>query len=125
MYSTYFGGAGGYVEGNSIAIDRGRNIYLGGLTSTSLIQDAPPIVLNPTAGFVTKFHPKLYTVESTTLLGASVTNIAEWEPAPPSGSTNTSPITMVTAGYRYEVGSPTLAFKYLDAFVVSLLYPAP
>jgi len=125
LYSTYFGGAGGYVNGNSIAIDRKQNIYLGGLTSTSLIQDAPPITLNPTAGFVTKFHPKLYTVESTTLLGASVTNIAEWEPAPPSGSTNTSPITMFTAGYRYEVGSPTKALSYLDAFVVSVLFPAP
>jgi hypothetical protein len=62
------------------------------------------IALNPTAGFVTKFHPKLYTIESTTFLGAAMTNIAESEPAPVK---NVVPaITICTAGYRHRFTQP-------------------
>jgi hypothetical protein len=121
LYSTYFGGAAGAVSGNSIAIDSMQNIYVGGTTSTGILPGVSPIVLNPTAGFVTKFHPKLYTIESTTFLGAAMTNIAESEPAPVP---NVVPaITIYTAGYRYALGSPNRDLKYLDAYAVKLLFP--
>jgi hypothetical protein len=124
LYSTYFGGAAGSVSGNSIAIDSMQNIYVGGTTSTGILPGVSPIVLNPTAGFVTKFHPKLYTIESTTFLGAAMTNIAESEPAPVP---NVVPaVTIYTGGYRYAVGSPNRDLKYLDAYAVKLLFtPAP
>jgi hypothetical protein len=51
-----------------------------GLTSTSAFPGAPQITLNPSAGFLTKFHPKLYTIDSTIFLGEIITSIAEFEP---------------------------------------------
>jgi Beta-propeller repeat len=124
LYSTYFGGAAGTVSGNSIAIDSMKNIYVGGTTSTGHIPGVTAIALNPTAGFVTKFHPKLYTIESSTFLGAAMTNIAESEPAPVK---NVVPaITIYTAGYRYASLSPNRDLKYLDAYAVKLLFsPGP
>jgi hypothetical protein len=87
----------------------------------AILPGVSAIALNPTAGFVTKFHPKLYTIESTTFLVAAMTNIAESEPAPVK---NVVPaITIYTAGYRYAIGSPNRDLKYLDAYAVKLLFP--
>jgi hypothetical protein len=128
LYATYLGGTNGYVNGNSIAIDGNENIYVAGLTSTSIFPGAPAVPLNPTGGFFTIFHPKLKTIVSTTLLGAAITNIAVFTPqlelvVRDSGITP-QPV-ILTAGYRYEPGSPMVANIYLDAFVVKLGYDAP
>jgi hypothetical protein len=126
LYSSYLGGTNGYVNGNSIAIDSSQNIYVAGLTSTSQFPDGPNITLNPTAGFVTKFHPKLYTIESTIFLGAAITNIAEFEPVLVRGFvTGPPPPQVLTSGYRYRPGSPSLDVKYLDAFVVEVAFNPP
>jgi hypothetical protein len=129
LYSTYLGGTSGGVAGNAIAIDSTQNIYVAGLTTTSAFPGAPQITLNPSAGFLTKFHPKLYTIDSTIFLGEIITSIAEFEPELALVATSdtlpqTVP-TILTAGYRYRPGSPSLAGKYLDAFVVSVGYFPP
>jgi hypothetical protein len=129
LYATYLGGTNGYVNGNSIAIDQDENIYVAGLTSTSIFPGAPAVPLNPTAGFFTKFHPELKTIDSTTLLGADITNIAVFTPLLELVRSDSTPVTVlpqvITAGYRYEPGSPSVANIYLDAFVVKLSYEQP
>jgi Beta-propeller repeat len=129
LYATYLGGTNGYVNGNSIAIDQQENIYVGGITSTSIFPGAPAVPLNPSAGFLTKFHPELKTIDSTILLGADITNIALYTPlfqlVRSDDSTPTALPQILTAGYRYQSGSSSIATKYLDAFVVKLIYAQP
>ena len=126
LYATYLGGENGYVNGNSIAVDEQENIYVAGLTSTSAFPGAPAIALNPTAGFLTEFDPKLETIESTKFLGASITNIALFTPELTLGLGNSTNTPMVlTAGYRYRPGSPSIATTYQDVFVVMLSYAQP
>jgi Beta-propeller repeat len=121
LYSTYLGGTGGAVSANAIAIDSSENIYVAGVTSTGVFPGTTPITLNPTAGFLTKFHPKLYTIDSSIFLGASITGIAEFEPTLSIPDPVVVP-SIMTTGYRYRPGSPTLASKYLDAFIVDVAY---
>jgi Beta-propeller repeat len=126
LYSSYLGGTSGYVNGTSIAIDSSQNVYVAGITSTSQFPDGPNIALNPTAGFVTKFHPKLYTIESTIFLGAGITSIAEYEAEFVRGPVTGPPTPQVfTTGYRYRPGSPSLADKYLDGFIVEVAFNPP
>jgi len=129
LYSTYLGGTNGAVTGNSIAIDSEQDIYVAGLTATGLFPGANPITVNPSAGFLTKLHPKLYTIDSTVFLGAAITNIAEFEPylTLVEGSDTQLPTvpTILTAGYRYRSGAPAPLSRYLDAFVVEVAYPPP
>ena len=129
LYATYLGGTNGYVNGNSIAIDQQENIYVGGITSTSIFPGAPAVPLNPSAGFLTMFHHELKTIDSTILLGADITNIALYTPlfqlVRRDDSISTALPQILTAGYRYQSGSPSIATKYLDAFVVKLIYAQP
>ena len=86
--------------------------------------------LNPTAGFLTKFHPKLYTIDSSIFLGAAISSIAEFEPTlsipDPIDEALVVVPSIVTTGYRYRPGSPSLADQYLDAFIVDVAYlPTP
>jgi hypothetical protein len=130
LYSTYLGGTGGAVSANAIAIDSSENIFVAGITSTGVFPGATPIPLNPTAGFLTKFHPKLYTIDSSIFLGAAITSIAEFEPElsipDPIDQALVVVPSIMTTGYRYRPGSPSLASKYLDAFIVDVAYlPTP
>jgi hypothetical protein len=128
LYATYLGGTNGYVNGNSIAIDQNEDIYVAGVTSTGIFPGAPAIKPNPTAGFFTKFHHELKTIDSTTFLGADITNIAVYTPLLELVRSDSIPAPLpevFTAGYRYEPGSPVVANIYLDAFVVKLSYDQP
>jgi hypothetical protein len=126
LYSTYLGGTNGAVEATAIAIDSSQNIFVAGITSTGVFPGATPITLNPTAGFLTKFHPKLYTIDSSIFLGAAITSIAEFEPTltipDPIDENQVVVPSIMTTGYRYRPGSPSLASKYLDAFIVDVAY---
>jgi len=126
LYSTYLGGTNGAVEATAIAIDSSENIFVAGVTTTGVFPGATPITLNPTAGFLTKFHPKLYTIDSSIFLGAAISSIAEFEPTlaipdPIDEALFVVPCIMTT-GYRYRPGSPSLAGQYLDAFIVDVAY---
>jgi hypothetical protein len=127
LYSTYLGGINGAVTANAIAIDSAQNVYVAGLSATGLFPGANPINVNPSAGFLTKLHPKLYTIDSAIFLGAAVTSIVEFEPDDFRSNNPTlgiDPI-VVTAGYRYQSEAPSITNKYLDAFVVEASYGAP
>lgn len=130
LYSTYLGGTNGAVEATAIAIDSSHNIFVAGVTTTGIFPGATPITLNPTAGFLTKFHPKLYTIDSSIFLGAAIASIAEFEPtlsiADPIDQAQVVVPSIMTTGYRYRPGSPSLNSQYIDAFIVDVAYvPAP
>jgi Beta-propeller repeat len=125
LYSTYLGGTNGAVEATAIAIDSSENIFVAGVTTTGVFPGATPITLNPTAGFLTKFHPKLYTIDSSIFLGAAISSIAEFEQTLDIPDPIVVP-SIMTTGYRYRPGSPSLAGQYLDAFIVDVAYlPTP
>jgi hypothetical protein len=126
LYSTYLGGTNGTVQATAIAIDHSQNIFVAGVTSTGVFPGATPITLNPTAGFLTKFHPKLYTIDSSIFLGAAISSIAEFEPTLSiPDPIHPGPVvvpSIMTTGYRYRPGSPSLDGKYIDAFIVNVAY---
>jgi hypothetical protein len=126
LYSTYLGGTNGAVEATAIAIDSSKNIFVAGVTTTGVFPGATPITLNPTAGFLTKFHPKLYTIDSSIFLGAAISSIAEFEPTlsipDPIDEALVVVPSIMTTGYRYRPGSPSLDGKYIDAFIVNVAY---
>jgi hypothetical protein len=123
LFATYLGGTNGSVDGNSISLNLAGDVYVGGDTSTSIFPGAPKIALNPTAGFLTKMSSTLQFLESTTFLGASITNVVVAKPASRLGVV--SPLTattIYTAGVRYRPHSQ-IVNSSLDAFVVKLTDP--
>ena len=123
LFSTYLGGTNGTVSGNSISLNVGGDVYVGGITSTSNFPGAPKITLNPSAGFLTKMSSTLQFLESTTFLGASINNVVVQKPTSRLGVV--SPLTsttIYTAGYRFRPNSQIIDSS-LDAFVVKLTDP--
>jgi Beta-propeller repeat len=123
LFSTYLGGTNGSVDGNSISLNSAGDVYVGGDTTTSLFPGAPKITLNPSAGFLTKMSSTLQVLESTTFLGASITNVVVQKPVSRVGVV--SPVTsttVYTAGVRYRPNSQ-IVDSSLDAFVVQLTDP--
>jgi len=121
LYSTYLGGAGGSTQGYSIGFDHLGDTFVGGTTTTGLFPDVPVTTVNPSAGFLTKLHPKLMTMAYTTFLGADVYGINVTDPVSTTGTYSASGATIYTAGDRYIPKSDTTQVSNLDAFVVTLL----
>ena len=121
LYSTYLGGAQGSTQGYSIGFDHLGDTFVGGTTTTGLFPDVPVTTVNPSAGFLTKLHPKLMTMAYTTFLGADVYGIDVSDPASATGTYSASGATIYTAGDRYIPKSDTTQVSNLDAFVVTLL----
>jgi hypothetical protein len=121
LYSTYLGGAGGEVDGYGIAVDHLGYVYVGGDTMTGFFPDAPAITVNPSAGFLVKFRPKLETLEFAIYLGAAIENIAILETSANNNSNSApSPTKIYTTGYRYPPDTDTTKVSNQDAFVVML-----
>jgi hypothetical protein len=117
LFSTYLGGTNGAVHGYSVAQNRTGDVYVAGDTSTSAFPDAPNIALNPSAGFVTKFGNTLQFLQSTTFLGATISNVVVTEPTSRFGIISVlTPTTIYTAGARLRPGT-----QNFDAFVVKLI----
>jgi hypothetical protein len=121
LYSTYLGGAEGSTQGYSIGFDHLGDTFVGGTTTTGLFPDVPVTTVNPSAGFLTKLHPKLMTMAYTTFLGADVYGIDVTDPVSTTGTYSASGATIYTAGDRYIPKSDTTQVSNLDAFVVTLL----
>jgi Beta-propeller repeat len=121
LFSTYLGGTNGAVEGLSVAQNLTGDVYVAGATTTSAFPDAPNIALNPSAGFVTKFGNTLQFLQSTTFLGATISNVVVTQPAPRLGIVSlVPPTTIYTAGSRLRPGT-----QNFDAFVVKLIDQPP
>ena len=111
----YLSGTDGSTSASAIATDGEGDTYVVGSTSSTTFPGAPPIVPDPTAGFLVKFdkdgNGPLYTV----FLGAQITGVAVVRPRS-LGVVVTYP-TIYTAGYRFTGGT---AASNQDAFVVKL-----
>jgi hypothetical protein len=111
----YLSGTDGSTSASAIATDGEGDTYVVGSTSSTTFPGAPPIVPEPTAGFLVKFdkdgNGPLYTV----FLGAQITGVAVVRPRS-LGVVVTYP-TIYTAGYRFTGGT---AASNQDAFVVKL-----
>ena len=114
-YLKYLNGTDGSTSASAIATDAEGDTYVVGSTSSTTFPGAPPIVPNPTAGFLVKFdidgNGPLYTV----FLGAQISGVAVVRPRS-FGAVVTYP-TIYTAGYRFTGGT---AASDQDAFVVKL-----
>jgi hypothetical protein len=69
-------------------------------------------------------------VASSIFLGAAISSIAEFEPtlaiSDPIDEALVVVPSIMTTGYRYRPGSPSLAGQYLDVFIVDVAYlPTP
>jgi hypothetical protein len=119
LHATYLDGPDGAVQANSLAINPAGDVYVAGSTTTGAFPGAPSTTVNPSAGFLTEFGPKLEALKSTTFLGASIGGIALFTPG--TTSNNPAPQSSVyTTGYRYVAGSNTSIVNNQDAFVVKL-----
>jgi hypothetical protein len=119
LHATYLDGPDGAVQANSLGINPAGDIYVAGSTTTGAFPGAPSTTVNPSAGFLTKFGPKLEGLKSTTFLGASIGGITVFTPG--TTSNNPAPQSSVyTTGYRYVAGSNTSIVNNQDAFVVAL-----
>jgi hypothetical protein len=121
LRSTYFGGTDGKVNGNSIAINRLGDIYVGGSTTTGMFPGTNTITVNPVAGFLSEFDSNLDTLEFSKFLGATVYSVAVFHPTysgPHLGPQD--PDSVFAAGYRYRPGTDTTNVNNQDAFVVKL-----
>jgi hypothetical protein len=119
LHATYLDGPDGAVQANSLAINPAGDIYVAGSTKTGAFPGAPSTTVNPSAGFLTEFGPKLEALKSTTFLGASIGGITVFTP----GTTSNDPApqsSVYTTGYRYVAGSNTSIVNNQDAFVVKL-----
>ena len=114
-YLKYLSGTDGSTSAFGIATDAEGDTYVVGSTSSTTFPGAPPIVPNPTAGFLVKFdkdgNGPLYTV----FLGAQISGVAVVRPRS-LGVVVTYP-TIYTTGYRFTGGT---AASNQDAFVVKL-----
>jgi hypothetical protein len=116
-HSTYLGGNGANDGGtvpDGIAVNRAEEVYVVGYTYSTTFPLAPPIIPNPSAGFLAKLTPQLNALDYVTFLGASITGVAvhqaysRYRPTYPQ---------VYVAGYRYT-GSLNESAK--DAFVSML-----
>ena len=121
LYSTYLGGAEGSTQGSSIGFDHLGDTFVGGTTTTGLFPGVPAMTLNPSAGFLTKLHPKLMTMAYTTFLGADMYGIDVTDPVSTTGTYSASGATIYTVGDRYIPKSDTTQLSNLNGFVVTLL----
>jgi hypothetical protein len=121
LYSTYLGGAEGSTQGFSIGFDHLGDTFVGGTTTTGLFPGVTGTTVKPSAGFLSKLHPKLMTMAYTTFLGADVYGIDVSDPVSTTGTYSTAGATIYTAGDRYIPNSDTTNVSNLDAFVVTLL----
>lgn len=80
VFSTYFGSSLGATAGKAIAIDSSGAVYIGGTTTASHFPGVPPLVVNPSAGFVSKLSSQLTSLKFSKLLGAEVMGVALFEP---------------------------------------------
>jgi hypothetical protein len=114
-YLKYLNGTDGSSSAFGIATDAEGDTFVVGSTSSTTFPGAPPIVPNPTAGFLVKFdkdgNGPLYTI----FLGAEISSVAVVRPRS-FGVVVTYP-TIYTAGFRFTGGT---AASNLDAFVVKL-----
>jgi hypothetical protein len=115
-YSTYLGGNDGWSRGFGIALDRYGEVYVVGATSSTTFPLAPPIVPNPSAGFVAKFTPQMNALDYVTFLGAQINGVAIYQAYSRFGIVPTYPKVYV-GGSRYT-GSITNSAE--DAFVSML-----
>jgi hypothetical protein len=121
LHSTYFGAADGKVNGNSIAINRLGDIYIGGSTTSGFFPGTNTITVDPVAGFLSEFDANLETLKFSKFLGATVYGVATFHPiynGPHLGPED--PDSVYTAGYRYRPGTDTSNVDNQDAFVVKL-----
>ncbi len=121
LYSTYLGGAEGSTQGYSIGFDHLGDTFVGGTTTAGLFPDVPVTTVKPSAGFLTKLHPKLMTMAYTTFLGADVYGIDITDPVSTTGTYSASGATIYAVGDRYIPNSDTTQVSNLDAFVVTQL----
>ena len=114
-YLKYLSGTDGGSSAFGIATDAEGDTYVVGSTSSTTFPGAPPIVPNPTAGFLVKFdkdgNGPLYTV----FLGAQISGVAVVRPRS-FGVVVTYP-TIYTTGYRFTGGT---AASNQDGFVVKV-----
>jgi hypothetical protein len=108
LYSTYLGGAEGSTQGFSIGFDHLGDTFVGGTTTTGLFPGVTGTTVKPSAGFLSKLHPKLMTMAYTTFLGADVYGIDVSDPVSTTGTYSTAGATIYTAGDRYIPNSAIL-----------------
>jgi Beta-propeller repeat len=119
LHATYLDGPDGAAQAYSLAIDPAGDVYVAGYTTTGAFPGAPSTKVNPSAGFLTAFGPKLEGLKSTTFLGAVINGVTVFTPG--TTSNNPAPQSSVyTTGYRYVAGSNTSIVTNQDAFVVKL-----
>lgn len=114
VHSTLLG-SDGITTLSGIANDNAGGVYVAGTTSSVHFPGAPPLVPNPTAGFVSKLSFNLTQLQYTKLLGAVVSGVAVVKSA-------TRPNEVYTTGWRYTGGSD---FDHIDGFVVKLIEDLP
>jgi hypothetical protein len=119
MHATYLDGPNASAAANSVALNPTGDVYVAGVTNTGAFPGAPETKVNPSAGFLTEFGPKLEGLKSTTLLGATINGVTVFTPG--TSSNNPAPQSSVyTTGYRYAPGSYVNNVTNQDAFVVKL-----
>lgn len=112
VYSTYFSGYEGDTFATGISVLPNQQVYVAGYTSSRTLPDAPAIIPNPTAGYVSKFTPFLTGLDYTQFLGAQINGFAVTQTTARFPWIVSHSI-LYTAGYRYTGSN-------VDAFVVKL-----
>jgi hypothetical protein len=118
-HSTYLGGNGANDGGtvpDGIAVNRAGEVYVVGYTYSTTFPLAPPIIPNPSAGFLTKLTPQLNALDYVTFLGASINSVAVHQAYSRLPYLPTYPKVYV-GGYRY---TGSLSDSAKDAFVSML-----
>lgn len=119
LHATYLGAGQGAAQANTLAISPSGNIYVAGWTNSGDFPGVPLTSINPSAGFLTQFGPKLEGLKSTNFLGAAINGITIFSPV--ATTNNPTPqASVITTGYRYAPGTDTSNVDNQDAFVVML-----
>ncbi|HTZ56984.1 MAG TPA: SBBP repeat-containing protein [Acidobacteriaceae bacterium] len=116
LHATYLGAVQGAAQANSVAVSPSGNIYVAGFTNSGSFPGVSVTSVNPSAGFLTQFGPKLEGLKSTNFLGAAINGITIFSPP----ATNLTPASVLTTGYRYPPGVDTTNLQNQDAFIVKL-----